>query len=174
MAKAFAWTMKSPIAPSNYGLRSDFDKDHKVFDNLVPVLMQLGSAEERKHFVRLCVELVPAGLSSSSFRKVITKLVFPTRSDLSMLVLHFSSRIFTLKLPMKMTHTFSTLWGCQKKISLCSKPSKGCWLIFPYSHPNLFSWLNDVWQKIKVILQSMPMFIFICLSQATKILNLML
>ena len=67
---AFAWTMKSPIAPSNYGLRAEFDKDQKVFDSLVPVLMQPSSTEERKHFVRLCVELVPAGLSSSSFRKV--------------------------------------------------------------------------------------------------------
>lgn len=71
MSKPFTWAVKSPIVPSNhYGIRSE--TMDKVFDSMVPVQMQVNSAEERQHFVRLSVELVPAGLSSSSFRKVRT------------------------------------------------------------------------------------------------------
>jgi len=58
--------MKSPVLSSNFGLRTETDK---VFDNLVPVQIQTQSNEERKQFIRLSVELIPVGLSSSSFRK---------------------------------------------------------------------------------------------------------
>lgn len=67
MAKTFTWTTKSPILSSNFGFRSEVDK---VFDSLVPVQMQTQSNEERKQFIRLSVDLIPAGLSGSSFRKV--------------------------------------------------------------------------------------------------------
>ena len=53
---------------SNFGYRSE--TLDKVFDNLVPVQMQTQLNEERKHFIRLSVELIPAGISTSSFRKV--------------------------------------------------------------------------------------------------------
>jgi len=52
---------------SNFGYRSE--TLDKVFDNLVPVQMQTQLNEERKHFIRLSVELIPAGISTSSFRK---------------------------------------------------------------------------------------------------------
>ena len=72
MAKTFTWAMKSPVLSSNFGLRTETDK---VFDNLVPVQIQTQSNEERKQFIRLSVELIPVGLSSSSFRKVSTDFV---------------------------------------------------------------------------------------------------
>lgn len=58
--------MKSPVSSSNFGLRSEVDK---VYDNLVPVRIQTQSNEERKQLIRLSVELIPVGLTSSSFRK---------------------------------------------------------------------------------------------------------
>jgi hypothetical protein len=35
--------------------------------------MQLSPTEERKHFLRLSVELISSGMSSTSFRKVLTR-----------------------------------------------------------------------------------------------------
>ena len=98
--------MKSPIS-SNFGLRSEADK---IFDNLVPVQMQIQSNEERKMFVRLSVELVPAGISSSSFRKVIKiKKINPNFEFLVRDLKKISSRIYMLKLLMKKILTHSTL-----------------------------------------------------------------
>lgn len=66
--KQFSWNMRSPIAPSNFVMRAEPDK---VFDSVVPVQMQLSTTtDERHNFVRLTVELIPTGLSTSSFRKV--------------------------------------------------------------------------------------------------------
>lgn len=66
--KQFSWNLRSPIAPSNFVMRAEPDK---VFDSVVPVQMQLATTtDERHNFVRLAVELVPTGLSTSSFRKV--------------------------------------------------------------------------------------------------------
>ena len=69
MSKAFAWTMKSPVTQNNYFNLRPSEPD-KVFDNLVPVQMQLSPMEERKHFLRLSVELISSGISTASFRKV--------------------------------------------------------------------------------------------------------
>ncbi len=69
MSKPFSWTMKSPITPTNFiGMRPP-DAD-KVFENMVPVQMQLSQTEERKHILRLSVELISSGMSATSFRKV--------------------------------------------------------------------------------------------------------
>nr|CAH0111877.1 unnamed protein product [Daphnia galeata] len=68
MSKPFTWGMKSPITPTNFiGMRPS--ESDKVFENLVPVQMQLSPTEERKHFLRLSVELISSGMSSTSFRK---------------------------------------------------------------------------------------------------------
>lgn len=69
MSKPFTWTMKSPVTPTNFmGLRPA--EGDKVFDSLVPVQMQMPSMEERRHFLRLSVELISSGISASSYRKV--------------------------------------------------------------------------------------------------------
>lgn len=66
--------MKSPINPTNYiGMRPA--ETDKVFENLVPVQMQLSPTEERKHFLRLSVELKSSGMSANSFRKARTNLI---------------------------------------------------------------------------------------------------
>ena len=102
MSKPFSWTMKSPITPANFiGMRpSDVDK---VFENMVPVQMQLSPTEERKHFLRLCVELISSGMSATSFRKVFAKInhFFLETTFL------YCDRIYKLKSPMKMTPTSS-------------------------------------------------------------------
>ncbi|XP_046445100.1 spindle assembly abnormal protein 6 homolog [Daphnia pulex] len=68
MSKPFTWGMKSPITPTNFiGMRPS--ESDKVFENMVPVQMQLSATEERKHFLRLSVELISSGMSSTSFRK---------------------------------------------------------------------------------------------------------
>ena len=72
MSKPFTWGMKSPITPTNFiGMRPS--ESDKVFENLVPVQMQLSPTEERKHFLRLSVELISSGMSSTSFRKVLVR-----------------------------------------------------------------------------------------------------
>ena len=73
MSKPFTWGMKSPITPTNFiGMRPS--ESDKVFENMVPVQMQLSATEERKHFLRLSVELISSGMSSTSFRKVFYKI----------------------------------------------------------------------------------------------------
>ena len=104
MSKPFNWVVKSPVVPSNhYGIRSE--TMDKVFDSLVPVQMQINSAEERSHFVRLNVELVPAGLSSSSFRKVLFTLLNLFFFYLIFLFLGFAHRNNWWGRPLYILHT---------------------------------------------------------------------
>lgn len=71
MSKPFAWSMKSPITPTNFiGMRPT--EPDKVFDNMVPVQMQMSPTEERRHFLRLTVDLISSGMSGTSFRKVFS------------------------------------------------------------------------------------------------------
>lgn len=73
MSKPFAWTIKSPVTPTNYiGMRPS--EPDKVFDRMVPVQMQLSSTEERKHLLRLTIEFISSGISGSCFRKVVTSI----------------------------------------------------------------------------------------------------
>lgn len=89
--------MKSPVSSSNFGLRSEVDK---VYDNLVPVRIQTQSNEERKQLIRLSVELIPVGLTSSSFRKVSQRF---SSSDLqcnkNLFLRIFKSKLRTNKIP---------------------------------------------------------------------------
>ncbi|KAI9551898.1 hypothetical protein GHT06_022234 [Daphnia sinensis] len=68
MSKPLSWGVRSPVNPTSYiGMRPA--EADKVFEKLVPVQLQLSPTEERKHFLRLSIELISSGISSTSFRK---------------------------------------------------------------------------------------------------------